>query len=154
MEAPNYNEATDAAAAVTSNFFNIHEVGRVTIATIEASTIRERQAMRLREELLGMVQSSRGLLAVCMRDVEYITSSFLAALVEISGKCAKAGGRLVLYQVQPKIQSDMRACGAVKHLRIASSLGEASAMVMESQARAVARGSGRGLLARLFKGAA
>lgn len=83
-----------------------------------------RSSPRLREVLLGAVRQLEGRLLVDLSGVEYMDSSGVGTLVFVKREVERAGGRLVLLGLRPRVRSVLEITHLEKFFTIARSVDE------------------------------
>jgi anti-anti-sigma factor len=95
----------------------------VTIVTFEEENILEDQQIRkLERALLPVIrENQQKRLVLNFAKVKFMSSAFLGLLVKVHKRIAEAGGRLQLYNLDPKIQKVFEITQLVKVFDIVKS---------------------------------
>jgi anti-anti-sigma factor len=102
------------------------EEGSAGVAVIGLPSVRERQAMLMRESLSDIAKRYEGRLLIGLTEVTSLSAAAIADLVMLSGACRRMGGKLVLFGVSRHILDSIRSAGLHRSLDIASDRAEAA----------------------------
>lgn len=123
------------SAALADSFIAQSEHDSAGIAMIGMPSIRERQAVIMRERLAEIAKRREGRMLVGLTEVTSLSTSAIGDLVGLSKSCREMGGRLVLFGVSRQIMESIRAAGLHRSLDIAPDRAAAAAMLKARPAR-------------------
>lgn len=111
-----------SAAAAMSTFI-CEDDGGVTVARVACEAVREHQAAVMRDQLRSLAGRNGGRLAIGLERVTSLSAAFLCELAWAKERCARLGGRLVLFGASPRVREAIRAVS--RDLELAPSRAEA-----------------------------
>lgn len=97
--------------------------GGIRVARVRGD-VDLRTSPQLRELLLDEAQAASGLLAIDLSGVAYMDSSGVGTLVFVKREAERAGRRVVLAGVQPRVRSVLEITHLDKFFTIVADLGE------------------------------
>jgi len=101
----------------------------VILATPMLESIRERQAMVLEKQILDLAMRSRGHLAIDHIRVSDFTCAWINALISLTERSQKLGGRLAIFGLTLAGEEMLRETGLHRKLHIARSRASALEMI-------------------------
>lgn len=99
--------------------------GRALVAAVDCTVLWDAQAERVLHDLDPMCARFQGRLAVEVSGVVNFSCAWLNALMELSERCAKAGGRLVVVGAHSEFTRVVRKTGLTRHIDIVRTEAEA-----------------------------
>ena len=121
---------TSAAIAQPSpeTMFSFSRVGSAAVVTLACPAVREWQASVLSTYLSDVVEQHRGrAVIVDVGGITQFSCAWLNALIELSRRCERMGGQLVVVGMSRQSRNMLRSTGLLKHLRLAGNSQEACA---------------------------
>ncbi|MCA9278122.1 MAG: hypothetical protein H6815_04945 [Phycisphaeraceae bacterium] len=100
----------DGGAAVHSQL-HVYRVGDRVVASITHESLRERQALLLREDLTHLLDDCTGFVALGMERVEMLGSAAAGEIVRAANVCADRHGRLVVFGLRDELARDLQHSG-------------------------------------------
>jgi len=102
----------------TSTFVQIEQNGSLAEARILVSSVGEREAGVLKEELVVAARASSGALVLDMTDVKVLGSVGLGMMVTVTNECRGLGGALVVFGINPQLMQMIKLTKLDKFLKI------------------------------------
>jgi|GEM_PF-6232107 len=99
--------------------------GRALVAAVESTALWDAQAERVLHELDPLCTRFQGRLAVEVSGVVNFSCAWLNALVELSERCAAAGGRLVVVGAHREFNRVVRRTGLARRIDVVRTEAEA-----------------------------
>jgi anti-sigma B factor antagonist len=91
-----------------------------------AGEVDLRTSPQLREVLLKVAQSKPKRLIIDLSDVDYMDSSGVGTMVEVKRLIERAGGRLILVALQPRVRSVFEVTQLERFFDIANNINDAT----------------------------
>lgn len=110
---------TQASVENDRSLLFLDVVDGVAVVGVNLPSLRERQAVVLRDRLQEIAEKSDGRLAVSMTDVIDLNSACINALVDVNKACHALGGHLMLFGLRPELRKSFRQTGVDKILPMA-----------------------------------
>lgn len=123
MEPVSFEHSAAAGTSAAMSTFICEDDGSVTVAEVACEAVREHQAAVMRDQLQALAGRNSGRLAIGLSRVSALSAAFFCELAWARDRCARLGGRLVLYGASPRVRDAVRALGG--GLEIAASREEA-----------------------------
>jgi anti-anti-sigma factor len=103
--------------------------GQAVVACIGCVSIREHQAVVIRDALTELASQHEGRLVVGLTEVCSMSAQCLADLATIRRLCESMGGKLVLFGLSDDVSRIVRSSGASRTFHIAQNIAEAIALI-------------------------
>ncbi len=107
----------------------------VTFMVIQAASLREHQAGVIEKQLRELEEQTSGRMALCLSDVEDMSSAFINVLIESDVRCREMGGRLVLFGLNHELGRLFRTTGLHKRLCVVRDCNQALRRVQRLEPR-------------------
>lgn len=110
--------------SILSNF-TTESINDVFIVTVELLQATIEQASELNKLLLGAIEKGRHKIIIEMKEVEYMDSTFLGALIINLKKVGSSGGKFMLVGLKPSVETMVNQANLNKIFNIFESREEA-----------------------------
>lgn len=102
--------AASPTATAMSTFICDDDAG-VTVAEVACEAVREHQAAVMRDQLRALAGRNGGRLVIGLGRVSALSATFFCELAWARERCARLGGRLVVYGASVRVRDAIRALG-------------------------------------------
>lgn len=120
-----FSELPDAE----NTLLTVSRVGHAGVVCISSEAIRDGDAMRLAENLSDLAFRLRGWMVLEMSGVTGFTCCWINALIDLSKRCQRLGGKLVVVGMKRPAMAMLENTGLTKHITVVRSHAEALEVV-------------------------
>jgi anti-anti-sigma factor len=112
--------------------------GGVTFLVVQTNAIREHQVSLIDRELGVLESQNGGRVALCLSEVDDMCSAFINTLIESNRRCREAGGRLVVFGLNPELTMLFKTTGLARRLNVARDCNQALRRLRHEDSRRLA----------------